>query len=78
MRIVATMIVASMMGTAAWASDLTIQAVDDLYTDQPVGFEVTGLAQAEKLRLSIVEDDGSVVVFGQATVQGSMQAPERR
>ena len=66
MRLVATITMASMIGTAAWASDLTIQTVGNLYTGQPAGFEVTGLAQGEKLRLSIVEDGGGVVVFGKA------------
>ena len=66
MRGVVSIIAASLMTTNAWAADLTVEAVSDLYADHPVGFQVTGMTQGDKMRLSIVEDDGSVVVFGQA------------
>ena len=48
---------------AAWASDLTVEMVGDLYTGQPAGFEVTGLAQGDKAVLKIIEDDGAVVLW---------------
>ena len=66
MRGVVSIIAASLMTTSAWASDLTIQTVGDLYTDQPVGFEVTGLAEGEGVRLQFIEDDGDVGALGTA------------
>jgi hypothetical protein len=66
MRGVGSIIAASLMTTNAWASDLTVEAVSDLYAEHPVGFQVTGMTQGDKMRLSIVDVDGVVVVFGQA------------
>ena len=66
MRAFVVMGLVGMMSASAWASDLTVEVVADLYAGLPAGFEVTGLAPGEKVRVAVVEDDGDVVTFGMA------------